>query len=339
MKAKVLLLNVNRNGWHSGNMVYDMLAMQKGADTITYGPGWPGYDTTDMPTVIKKLYGDDKPDIIYSYFTQNEKVGDVYIKQYNIPESLRHFPQNLDKVKGVVKVFGLSDFWARSQQQFSRDLGQSDFDYCCCCFTPPFSAEKHFYGFFDKEIRERMKFIAHPRCIDPECYKDYGSKKGYDVITVGSMCNFYSFRRTMHQALSVIGPKVGLRYKNYPHCGTNWGHNGFVRETYAKAINASSMLASCGGKYHLAFNKIFEAMACNTVYVGEKPHGEKELYMVDGENYIAVTSSDFIEKIKYYSEKPEELSRIAKNGMDMCLEHHTIDARAKDFGKLIADIK
>jgi hypothetical protein len=335
---KVLLLNVNRDGWHSGNMVYDMMAIQSGAETKTYGPGWAGYDTTDLPTIIKKLYGDDKPDVIYSYFTESERVGDVYMHHYNIPESLRHFPQNMDKVKGVTKIFGLSDFWARMPQRYKKDLSRSDFDYCFCCFTPPFSSEKDFYSFFDKSVCNRMEFISHPRCIDPECYKDYGLQKQYDVITVGAMWNFYKFRGYMHNVLSQKHKGMGIRYKNYSHCGINYTHNGFVRERYAQAINQSHMLVSCGGRYHLAFNKIFESMACRTLYVGEKPYGEKELHMEDGVNYVAVTPDNFIDKIKYYLEHPEEMEFIKENGMKMCKKYHTIDARAKDFAKLLEDI-
>ena len=63
-KIKVLMLNVNRDGWHSGNMIYDMMAVQSACDTKTYGPGWPGYDTTDLTEIIAKLYGDDKPDYV-----------------------------------------------------------------------------------------------------------------------------------------------------------------------------------------------------------------------------------------------------------------------------------
>ena len=335
---KVLLLNVNRTGWHSGNMVYDMMAIERGADTKVYGPGWPGYDTTDLPSIIGKLYGNDKPDIIYSYFTPNERVGDVYMQHYNIPESLRNFPTNFNAVKDVVKVFGLSDFWARKPSKFSNDLGGADFDYCFCCFTPPYASESDFFAFFDDKIKEKMKFLAHPRCIDTSCYKDYGLPKKYDIITVGAMWRFYRFRMKMHQYLEINHQDMGVRYKNYRHCGVNYGHNGFVREKYAQAINESNMLVSCGGRYHLAFNKIFEAMSCNTLYVGERPYGEKELHMEDGVNYIAVEESNFADRIKYYIDHPDEMKEIAKNGKEMCDKYHSIDARAKDFENLLEEV-
>jgi hypothetical protein len=102
--TKVLLLNVNREGWHSGNMIYDMECVKRACDTQIYGPGWPNYQHSDLGDIVRQVYGDGKPDVIYSYFTPNERVGDVYIKHYGIPERLHRFPTEFSKVD-VPKVF------------------------------------------------------------------------------------------------------------------------------------------------------------------------------------------------------------------------------------------
>ena len=330
--TKLLLLNVNREGWHSGNMIYDMEAIKSACDVVCYGPGFPNYRHTELREIIEQIYGQGKPDIIYSYFTPNEKVGDVYINHYRLDKSLHNFPTGFDKVKGIRKVFGLSDFWARSRERYSEELGNSDFQYCFCCFAPPYSNPDDFYSFFDSNIRKKIRFIGLPRCIDANCFKDYGLDKTYDVITVGSMISFYPLRRTIHRKLS---SKANIKYKNYPHCGVNFGHNGFVREEYAKAINQSRILASCGGKYHLLMNKVFESMACNTVYMGEKPYGEKELFLKEDENYICVNETNMEKKLDFYLSKPELLQKICENGHNTALAHHTIDKRAEDFVKQI----
>jgi len=337
-KYKVLLLNVNREGWHSGNMIYDMECVNRACDTQMYGPGWPNYKHTDLGEIISQVYGDDKPDIVYSYFTPNEKVGDIYINHYNIPENLWNFPTGFGKVKGVKKVFALSDFWARKPRKFSNDLGGLQFSHMFCCFTPPYSNPKDFNSFFDKRIRDHMKFVAHPRCVEETCFKDYGLPKEHDVITLGAMGNFYRFRRGMHKALSGISDKIGIVYKNYPHCGFNFKHTPMVRDEYAKVISKSKILVSCGGRYHLAFNKIFESMGCGTLYVGEKPYGEKELHLEDGFNYVSVTQDNFLERIKYYVDNDQERERIVANAKDTFKNHHTIDARAKEFVKLIEGV-
>jgi len=336
--TKILLLNVNRDGWHSGNMIYDMQSVGMACDVINYGPGWPNYSTTDLREIISMLYGSGKPDVIYSYFTPNERVSDVYMEHYKIPESLRYFPTHFQDVKGVLKIFALSDFWARSPQKFSSDLKDSSFQYCFCCFTPPYSNPRDFFSFFDANIRSEIKFVAHPRCIDPECFRDYGQPKVHDVITLGSMCRFYPLRSYMNSYLTENHIKMGIKYKNYSHCGTNFNHSSFVREDYAKAINSSKMLLSCGGRYHLAFNKIFEAFGCHSVYIGEKPYGEKELYLEDGKNYISVTKDDFVDKITYYLNRPYDISSIVKNAYETFLEHHTLEARAKYFVKILKSI-
>jgi len=334
-KIKVLMLNVNRDGWHSGNMIYDMMAVQKACDTIIYGPGWPNYNNTDLKKIIEQLYGDGQPDVIYSYFTPNERVGDVYMSHYKIPEYLRFFPTGFNDVKRPLKIFALSDFWARKPQQFTKDLGDADFQYCFCCFAPPYSKPKHFFGFFDENISKKITFVGYPRCVDPICYKDYGLEKKQDVITVGAMWRFYPLRMQMHHDLQKGHVQWDIRYKNYPHCGVNFRHSGFVRENYAKAINEAKMLASCGGRYHLAMNKIFESMGCNTAYVGEMPYGADELHLKDGENYIAVNGDDFVDKIRYFLDNEDELKAISENGRKVFLKYHTIDKRAEDFVKLL----
>jgi glycosyltransferase involved in cell wall biosynthesis len=337
-KVKVLLLNVNREGWHSGNMIYDMECVKRACDTKIYGPGWPNYENNDLESIIKQLYGNDSPDIVYSYFAEGEKVGNVYIDHYKIPQNLQYFPINIKKVKNVVKIFALSDFWARKPGKFSQDLGGLEFGSLVSCFTPPFSKERHFYSFFDDKLRGNMKFYAHPRCVDKTCFKDYGLEKEYDVATVGSMVSFYPFRRFMRDELTKRSKELGINYKNYSYCGTNFRHNGFVREEYAKAINKSKILVSCGGRYHLAFNKIFEAMGCGTLYIGERPYGEKELHLKDGFNYVSASKEDFLEKVKYYVDNNEEREEIINNAKKTFADKHTIDARAKDFANLIEGI-
>jgi hypothetical protein len=337
-KTKILLLNVNREGWHSGNMIYDMMVINKACDTKTYGPGWKGYKNNDIREIIKQLYGDDKPDIIYSYFTPNERIRDVYQKQYNIPENLMNFPVGLDQVRDIIKIFAISDFWARSPAQFTKDLSGNVFQYCVSCFTPPYSNPKYFYSFFDDNIRKNIKFLALPRCVDRECFRDYGLPKKYDVVSMGAMWHFYPLRTHMNQHLLSNSKALGINYKNYPHCGTDFKHNDFVRDKYAKAINESKILISCGGKYHLAFNKIFESMGCNTLYVGEKPYGEVELHLKDGYNYIAVTENNFVEKIKHYLSNSNEMNIVVKNANETFNKYHHIDARANDFVKLIEQL-
>jgi len=336
-KTKILLLNVNREGWHSGNMIYDMMAVQKACDTTIYGPGNPGYDSVDLIEIISKLYGNDKPDIIYSYFTPNERVRDVYQKHYKIPEALMNFPKNLDKIK-TLKIFALSDFWARRPDQYAKDLIGSTFQYCFCCFTPPYSNPRDFWSFFNNDVRKEIKFVAYPRCVDKNCFKEYGLEKKYDIITLGVLSHFYPLRSWMHNFLSQNSSKMNIKYKNHPRCGAEFRHNDFVREKYAMAINSSKMMASCGGRYHLAFNKIFESMGCGTAYIGERPYGEQELHMQDGYNYIAVSPNNFTSKIMEYLKNPEQLKKIVHNARDTFEKYHHIDSRAMDFVKIIEEI-
>ncbi len=342
--TKVLLLNVNRSGWHSGNMIYDMQVVEKACDTVIYGPGWPNYKNNDIRKIIEQVYGDGKPDIIYSYFTPNERVKDVYIKHYKIPKHLWNFPVNFDSIHGIRKIFALSDFWARTKNEYSADLGNAGFTHCISCFAPPYSNPSDFYSFFDESIVKKMKFIGLPRCIDTTCFRPYPVKKKYDVLTAGAMGDFYPFRRDMHKVLSAFNGRrmptslsavSCLKYYNLPHCGVNFKHNGMIREKYAEVISSALIMASCGGKYHLAFNKIFESMACGTVYAGERPYGEEQLGMVSGFNYIRLTPVNFLDQLTFYLDRPNLLDIIVDNGIQTAMKRYSIDVRAEDFVKII----
>lgn len=331
-KIKVLLLNVNREGWHSGNMIYDMEVVKRACDTVIYGPGWPNFINVDIFEIIKQVYGNDKPDIIYSYFHEKECIGDVYVKHYNIPDHLKFFPKNLGKVNNIVKIFAISDFWFRKDQEL---LKESKFDYCFGCFVPPYSSHKDFYSFFSDYNRQEIKFIPCVRCVDKNCYKNYGLVKKYDVTSVGSMSTFYPLRVYMHEYFNAHKEQLKIVYKNFAHCGYNFSHSKFTRENYARAISESKMLISCGGIYHLAMNKIFEAMGCGSVYVGEKPYGYNELHLEDGYNYIAVNRENFIDKIRYYLSSINEMSNIVNNAKETFDKYYHIDVRAIDFVNLI----
>jgi len=333
---KLLLLNVNRSGWHSGNMIYDMEAVKKSCDVKIYGPGWPDYNHNNIKDIIRQLYGDDKPDFIYSYFYDDETVRDVYMSHYHIPESLRKFPIGLSKINDITKIFAISDFWHKKDL---NKLNSSEFQYCIGCFVPPYADPNHFYAFFGKSFVDNTKFIPLPRCIDETCFRNYGLERTQDVITMGSMINFYPLRVHFHTELSKKASSLGIKYKNYPHCGVNFSHSGFTREKYAQAISQSKMMISCGGRYNLAFNKIFESMGCKTLYLGGKFYGEKELHMQDDVNYILVDKDNFIDKILYYNKNFDKVKSIVKNAKDTLLQYHTIEQRGKDLNLILKRIK
>ena len=330
-KIKVLLLNVNRDGWHSGNLIYDMQVISAACDTIIYGPGHNRYTTTSLPKILMEMYGNnDAPDVIYSYFYPNESVRHVYVEKNNLDSKLCVFPTDFHCVKNIPKIYAVSDFWHKKSEENVNGLLKGKFSHCFSCFAPPYSNLRDFFSFFPG-LNDKIKFVGMPRCIDENCFRDYGENKIYDVITVGSMNSFYPLRVKMHAFMSKFARDLGINYRNYPHCGYNFSHSDFVREKYARAINGAKILLSCGGRYHLAFNKIFEAMGCKTAYFGEKPYGEKELHMEDGVNYVAVDSENYIDKIQHYLRNGDLLEKITNNGYELFKRYHSISSRAADF--------
>lgn len=337
-KPKILILATNRAGWHSGNKLYDYAVVAGCGDSVVYGPGYDYYRFANVELISGQIYGGQKPDIIYSYYTPEEQVKSIYVDHYKIIPPLRTFPINFKKYDKIKRVYGLSDFWHRTKEQWNTSLLGSTFKYCFCCFAPPYCDQGVFNTFFSQEVREEIKFMALPRAVDKYLFKDYGLDKVYDVAIMGNIgSHFYPFRKWMHDELTNKASEYNIKYKNFPHSGFGFKHNGFVRKRYAMAINQSKILVSCGGIYHLAMNKIFEAMGCGTLYIGEKPAGEHELGLKDGFNYVAVTKDNFWEKLNYYLKHEDERFKIIENAKET-FKKHTIEARTQDCKKLINEV-
>lgn len=66
--------------------------------------------------------------------------------------------------------------------------------------------------------------------------------------------------------------------------------------------------------------------------------GAEELHLEDGYNYIAVNGENFVDRIKYYLDRPVELQKIVDNAKDTFAQYHHIEARAKDFVGLLEGI-
>lgn len=337
---KALILSTNRTGFHSQNKMYDHEVVARATEAKYYGPGFPGFDQrSNIWEIVYSIFPGSQPDVICSWYTPREEIKDIYYSHFHIDASHRNrgFPEIMPN--GFLNIYMLSDFWHRNQREWEKGLLKSGFRYCFCCFAPPYCDEEIFNSFFNQSVRDEIRFVGLPRCVDKEIYKDYGGEKIYDVITVGNLgSHFYPFRKWAHQTLMQNAPKMGITYTNFPHSGFGYHHNGFVGEKYARAINASKILISCGGKYHLAMNKIFEAMGCGTLYCGPKPAGAEQLHLKDGFNYVAVTENDFLEKIHYYVKHDAQRQQIINNAKQTYLQCHHIDARSEDFKQLIEGI-
>jgi spore maturation protein CgeB len=72
-------------------------------------------------------------------------------------------------------------------------------------------------------------------------------------------------------------------------------------------------------------------MGSRTLVMANEPQSSKELGFINEYNYVEINRNNWKEKLKYYLENESERERIAKNGYEAAIKHHSTDIRAKQL--------
>jgi len=334
-------LAVNYQNWTASTVFYEQQAIAKTMpNSVFYGPGYC-YNTNSVPEIIRQTFGEKTPEAVFCYINErrllDEPLNEEVVSRYGLEGELRYFPKKLNEVR-VPKIAWINDFWHCTPQEWEQILIGNGFDVAFATYCPPFVSREIFDSFFSRRVQERVKFIPWPRAVNPEIYKDYNLQKEYDITSLGAMNeSFYPLRSKMHREFSSM---ADIRYFHQQHPGYKFISNQGVLAgvEYAKAINRSKIFASCTGKYHIPFIKLYEVMACGTVLMCDKPTGGEYLGLKAGENYAAVSEDNFINIAKQYLSQPQEIDRLARNAKELFLARHTVNVRAEEFKRTISDI-
>jgi len=110
----------------------------------------------------------------------------------------------------------------------------------------------------------------------------------------------------------------------------------FEKIQQSKIYPFGSPQLDCFGHYwQYPISKYFEAMACETLVVANKPTDAKALHFVPDYNFVEVNEANFKQKIAYYLENEEERKRIAKNARKTVEKHHSSRLRTKQLIKIL----
>ncbi|MEI3614747.1 glycosyltransferase family protein [Pseudogracilibacillus sp. SO30301A] len=193
-----------------------------------------------------------------------------------------------------------------------------------------------------------------PWSINPDIMKDYELKKDIDALLMGLVYldsnnrgkhrlpkklpykDRYAFRDAVFRKMKdrddfVFHPHPGHRVKDTEKL--------MVNERYAKELNRSKIFFTCGSRSEhggVAVLKFFEAPACNTLLLAETNQDIEDLGFVDGENFVACTIENVVNKADYYLANEQERKRISENGYQFVHHNHTNEMRAK---QMIQEIK
>jgi Glycosyl transferases group 1 len=117
--------------------------------------------------------------------------------------------------------------------------------------------------------------------------------------------------------------------------------NGMVGEEYGSFLNNGKITVQ-HSRHQEITRRIFEGMAAGTLVLTDKlPSSTKidELF-TEGEDYVTYqTLTDCISKINFYLNNESERVRIAQNGMNKTLQHHTQVQRVQQILKAYQEWK
>lgn len=186
-----------------------------------------------------------------------------------------------------------------------------------------FHANKLYSDYF-KKFAARSVFL--PYAFDDEHFKKLKIKKRHDTVIIGTP---YPQRRQYVKKLKKMGADVEFI-------------NGVYREDFVRALNEVKVHLNLNiygpGGDGLLVGRVWETIGCGTFLLTQRKDFIEDFFE-NGKHLVLFDSEkECSEKIKYYLEHESEREKIARQGYEFGLEHHTYLARAKKIIEESSDL-
>jgi hypothetical protein len=282
-------------------------------DVTFYGKHYTTFDPlcTNVVNILERFK--TKPDIIMTFGNDSRN---LYRKIGNVTDILKvHF---LGDYNDVINT--QSKAYSNNIERQNVYLKNSKFD---VIFTLSYRA---------LELLRKNKMCDITEClpfsVDTNVYKDFNLKKINDVMAVYSTknqkANVYPNRERIHQILKKMKISTKMDY--------------VVHEEMIKWINQSKININSLNYYRSLNARFTETLACGTLLMTDKPDDLEKLGFVDGEHLVIYKNlKDLKEKILYYLKHEEERERIAQQGEDFVIKHHSCQVRVKEMMNFIKE--
>ncbi len=159
-----------------------------------------------------------------------------------------------------------------------------------------------------------------PLCIDPQEHRRLDLPRIYDVAFVGNLSRAH--RKTPRARQLRL---LAARYK------TNDFFRVYSQAEQAQIYNQAKIVfnSSIAGE---VTQRVYEGTACGALVITDtRPEALGELFELGRDLVPYQDEADLIAKIDYYLSHAEERERIAENGYQRTLTHHTYAHRAQAF--------
>lgn len=170
------------------------------------------------------------------------------------------------------------------------------------------------------------RIFSWPNFVDPDLFRDYGLAKSTPVLMTGSHANHYPWRRAVARDLA----QADLMSLRTPHSGWFSADRGMViGRDYARALNAASLVPTCGTIAHELVRKHLEVPAAMACLVAEPTEALAAAGFLDGHNCVLTPSPSAVSRMAALLACPDELAAITRSGHELVISRHLMSHRTQ----------
>lgn len=178
---------------------------------------------------------------------------------------------------------------------------------------------------YNPEIADHL--FIWPNFVNPDIFRDHGEAKTAPILFTGNTSALYPWRRKLLKILPQrYAPKV------CPHPGYAPGRSAspfLAGEAYARSLNASWLVPTCGTVAQELVRKHLEIPACRACLVAERTPVMEAAGFLDMQNCIFADDRNILDKVEWLFQNPGELSRITDAGHALVHSRHTAAQRSQ----------
>ncbi|KAF3890797.1 glycosyltransferase family 1 protein [Tolypothrix bouteillei VB521301] len=176
------------------------------------------------------------------------------------------------------------------------------------------------------EIAENL--FVWPNFVDADIFKDYSESKNIPILFSGHIHHLYPWRQQIYKIVSQNYPSLICPHLGYTERLTTRMMYG---ERYARTINASWFVPTCGTVAKEVVRKHFEIPASKSCLITEKTSALEACGFIDMQNCVFANEHDVLDKLDYLFQNLDELEKITNAGYQLVHSQHTLKQRDQIF--------
>ncbi|ACK73841.1 conserved hypothetical protein (plasmid) [Gloeothece citriformis PCC 7424] len=167
-----------------------------------------------------------------------------------------------------------------------------------------------------------------PNFIDADIYRDYGFPKVIPILFNGYIHPLYPWRQRIYKIISEHYPSLICPHLGYDS-GLEWRM--IYGEKYARTINASFFVPTCGSVEKEIVRKHFEIPGAKSCLITEKTPAIEAAGFIDMHNCVFADQDNILDKVDHLFQNLDELEKITKSGYQLVHSRHTLKQRDQIF--------